>query len=337
MRATTRQNYRYLFNRHLIPALGNLLLAELDLPQLQATFDAMARVGRDTGPLSTSTLTRARAALRTALNAAVRAGLIATNPVRGVELAAPPKPHPVVWTPARIREWQATGKRPPVAVWTATQTAHFLASIRSEPLHPAFRLAALRGLRRGEISGLRWEDLDLDEGTLSVVRQLHRRDGQFITCPPKSKAGTRTIALDEDTVSVLRTHAERRDQHGFVFTRADGEPLSAERLSRLIRTYSDQAGLPPVRFHDLRHGAASLALAAGADLKVVQDMLGHASIVLTADTYTSVLPETARQAANDTAALIREAGRIVPGTRRPRRPEYPRRLEPEPEEFPEAA
>jgi site-specific recombinase XerD len=115
-----------------------------------------------------------------------------------------------------------------------------------------------------------------------------------------------------------------------VFTRADGQPLSPERLTRLIHTYGEQAGLPPVRLHDLRHGAASLALAAGTDLKVVQDMLGHASIVLTADTYTSVLPKTARHAATDTAALIRDTGRVVRGTPRPRRREYPRPPEPEP-------
>ncbi|WP_408022802.1 tyrosine-type recombinase/integrase [Streptacidiphilus fuscans] len=134
---------------------------------------------------------------------------------------------------------------------------------------------------------------------------------------------------------MLRAHAERHGQRGFVFTRADGQPLSPERLSCLIRTFSDQAGLPPVRFHDLRHGAASLALAAGTDLKVVQDMLGHASIVLTA--YTSVLPETARQAPADTVALIHEAGRVVPGTHRPRRRENPRPPEPEPTELRAAA
>lgn len=244
LRANTRRNYRYLFDQHLIPALGSFLLAELDLPSVQAAFDAMSRIGRGSGPLSASTLTRAR----TALNAAVRADLLPTNPARGVELPTPDKPHPVVWTPARIRQWQETGQRPPVAVWTAAQTAHFLASIRNEPLYPAFRLAALRGLRRGEISGLRWEDLGLDEATLSVVRQLHRRDGQFITGPPKSKASTRTIALDEDTVAVLRAHAEQQGEQGFVFTRADGQPLSPERLTRLIRIYSNQAELPPVRF-----------------------------------------------------------------------------------------
>jgi hypothetical protein len=97
--------------------------------------------------------------------------------------------------------------------------------------------------------------------------------------------------------------------------------MAPDRLSRAFRRLSDQAGMPPVRLHDLRHGAATLALAVGADLKVVQDMLGHSSIVLTADTYTSVLPEVARKAAEDVATLIIAAGCLVPGTTRPRQPE----------------
>jgi hypothetical protein len=100
----------------------------------------------------------------------------------------------------------------------------------------------------------------------------------------------------------------------------NGDPMAPDRLSRYFRQLSAAAGLPPIRLHDLRHGAASLALAAGTDLKVVQDMLGHSSIVLTADTYTSVLPEVARQAAEDTAALIIAAGCLIPGTQRRRRP-----------------
>jgi hypothetical protein len=94
--------------------------------------------------------------------------------------------------------------------------------------------------------------------------------------------------------------------------------MAPDRLSRHFRQLGDAAGLPPVRLHDLRHGAASLALAAGADLKVVQDMLGHSSIVLTADTYITVLPEVARKAAEDIAALIIMAGCQVPGTQRRR-------------------
>ena len=110
-----------------------------------------------------------------------------------------------------------------------------------------------------------------------------------------------------------------------MFTCLNGDPMAPDRLSRTFRRLSDQAGLPPVRLHDLRHGAATLALAAGVELKVVQDMLGHSSIVLTADTYTSVLPEVARKAAEDVASLIIAAGCLVPGTTRPRQPEPPDR------------
>ena len=93
-------------------------------------------------------------------------------------------------------------------------------------------------------------------------------------------------------------------------------------LSRYFRRLNDASGLPPIRLHDLRHGAASLALAAGADLKVVQDMLGHSSIVLTADTYTSVLPEVAHKVAEDIASLIIAAGCLIPGTQKRRRPAW---------------
>jgi Phage integrase family len=99
-----------------------------------------------------------------------------------------------------------------------------------------------------------------------------------------------------------------------VFTCLNGDPMAPDRLSRTFRRLSGEAGLPPVRLHDLRRGAATLALAAVADLKVVQDMLGHSSIVLTADTYTSVLPEVAHKVAEDVATLIIQAGCLVPGT-----------------------
>lgn len=114
-----------------------------------------------------------------------------------------------------------------------------------------------------------------------------------------------------------------------MFTGVRGDPLAPDRLTRTFRQLTAESGLPPIRLHDLRHGAATLALAAGVDLRVVQDMLGHCSIVLTADTYTSVLPEVAHQAAEQVAALVLRAGRLVPGTDRPRRPvRQPRRPRP---------
>jgi len=154
--------------------------------------------------------------------------------------------------------------------------------------------------------------------------------------PPKTARSERAIALDRTTVAALRAHkatqqaeraalGDRYHDSGYVFTCLNGDPMASDRLSRTFGRLSGEAGLPLVRLHDLRHGAATVALAAGADLKVVQDMLGHSSIVLTADTYTSVLPEVARKAAEDIATLIIAAGCLVPGTTRARQPEPPDR------------
>ena len=138
------------------------------------------------------------------------------------------------------------------------------------------------------------------------------------------------IALDRTTITALRQHRVRqvaehkivgegyRDS-GYVFTSLVGEPIAPDRLTRTFHRLCDDAGMPPIRLHDLRHGAATLALAAGVELKVVQDMMGHSSIDLTADTYTSVLPEVARKAAEAVAVHVVHAGRLVPGTNRPRR------------------
>jgi integrase len=161
------------------------------------------------------------------------------------------------------------------------------------------------------------------------VQQL---DGFLMVCPPKTARSARVIALDRTTIAALRAHRDRqrgergtdgdgyRDR-GYVFTGVNGDPISPDRLTRLFKKLIAEHGLPPVRLHDLRHGAATLALAAGVELKVVQEMLGHSSIVLTADTYTytSVLPEVAHTAAEKTAAHVRKAGRLVPGTNRTRR------------------
>ena len=191
-------------------------------------------------------------------------------------------------------------------------------------------LIALRGLRRGEAAGLRWCDVDLDAATAMISQQLQQYDGHLTLCPPKTSSSQRLIALDRTTVTVLRRHRAAQDTEraragtsyrdsGYVFTNLNGDPMPPDRLTRHFRQLCDAAGLPPIRLHDLRHGAASLALAAGAELKTVQDQLGHSSIVLTADTYISVLPQVARQSAEDTATLIIQAGYLVPGSTRRRR------------------
>jgi len=316
LRASTARSYAAHVRGYLVPYLGAIPLAVLTPGEVQAMFTAVIRdetvLGR---PVSAATLHRIHATLRAALNGAVRAGLIGTNPGRWPELPRAARPRPQVWTPALTERWQTEGWRPVVGVWTAAQTAEFLRQVRGHRLYALFHLVALRGLRRGEAAGLRWGDLDLDAGTLTVSGQLQQLGGRMVAGPPKSDAGRRVVALDKTTIAALREHRLRQQaeraaartwwaETGYVFTTRAGKPVGPDRMTRLFRKLVADAGLPPVTLHGLRHGAATLALAAGTDLKVVQDQLGHSTITLTADTYTSVLPETARTAADSTAALL---------------------------------
>lgn len=269
--------------------------------------------------------------LRSALNTALRDGLIAENPAALLAMPTARRPRAVVWTSTRIEQWELTGERPAVAVWTAEQTAAFLHAIRGHRLYAAYHLIALRGLRRGEAAGLRWADVDLEHGTATICQQLQRRNGRLEPCPPKTAHSARVIALDRTTIAALRKHRDQQQAEaatygnryrgsGHVFTNLNGDPVSPGRLTHVFQKMLAEHRLPPVRLHDLRHGAATLALAAGVELKVVQEMLGHSSIVLTADTYTSVLPKLAHTAAEKTATHVLRAGWWVPGTKRRRRP-----------------
>ncbi|OOC00631.1 site-specific integrase [Amycolatopsis azurea DSM 43854] len=311
----TRRLYTQQVNDYLKPYLGSVPLRSLTVARVQAMFVAFARANaKRQRPLSPATFVRIRGTLHAALNGAIRVGLIERNPAHLVELPSGRRPRAVVWTDARVAHWRATGERPPVAVWTARQTAEFLAHAREHPMYALYLAVALLGLRRGEATGLRWCDLDLDGEVVQISHQVQDRNGHTVVCPPKTESSVRTLALDHVLIAALRTlQAERRDNVtepiGFLFTNRHGGPLSPGYVTHTFTRLVAEAGLPPIRLHDLRHGAASLSLAAGNDLKVVQAMLGHSSIVLTADTYTSVLPCLAHSAAEATAELVLEAAR----------------------------
>jgi integrase len=264
---------------------------------------ASVRGRRVTGP---ATCHRIRAVLRVALNDAVADGLIPTNPATLVRLRPARRARPLVWTDPRVDRWREPG---PVMVWTPEQTGAFLDhAARYDPdLYPLFHLVAHRGLRRGEAVGLRDVDTHLDHAEVTVTQQVTMAGGIVQRKPPKSDAGHRVMALDAGTVAVLRAYRAHRpapSDGGLFFVRPDGQPWHPDTVSRRFRRLIADASLPPVRLHDLRHGAATLALAAGVDLKVIQATLGHTTLALTADTYTSVLPQLARAAAEATAAVI---------------------------------
>jgi len=180
----------------------------------------------------------------------------------------------------------------------------------------------MRGLRRGEACGLKWEDLDLDEGLAYLSRQIQEGpDGRLRACPLKTESSCRAVAMDPQTVTVLRAHHSWQarwlsesgiETQGWVFTDEIGRPLSPDCLTRTFNRLVEESGLPPVRLHDLRHGAATLILA-GDELKTIADQLGHSSVVLTADTYLSVAVELGLKSAAEAARLVLNAGKRPPG------------------------
>jgi integrase len=266
-----------------------------------------------------ATRQRIRSTLRAALNAAIAQQLITFNPASHVSLETGRRPKALVWTEERIEHWQRTGEKPsPVMVWTPEQTGRFLDQAVDDRLYTLFHLIAFRGLRRGEACGQRWVDTNLRSGMLTVARQLVVDGWEVYEDDPKTDAGARTVALDSHTTALLEEHrehqrAERENwgdawvETGCVFTQENGAWLHPQTVTRTFLRLSEAAGLPPVRLHDLRHGAASLAHAAGADLKDIQEMLGHSSIAVTADIYTSLLPEVDRAIAEASVHLVPRA------------------------------
>jgi site-specific recombinase XerC len=208
-------------------------------------------------------------------------------------------------------------------------------------IHATLRAALNAALRRGLIAwnpareaepprrcrprAAVWTDDLLNRGLCFISHQIQRRGQEILQGPPKTPTSVRAVALDRTTVKALKAHRRRQETEcraagvvpsGFVFTRLDGQPFAPEYLYRRFVKLVAKYGLPPIRLHDLRHGAASLALQAGVDLKVVSDQLGHPSIVITADTYISVLPVLAMNAAEATARLVVEAGKRAPGSKK---------------------
>jgi integrase len=210
-------------------------------------------------------------------------------------------------------------------VWTPEQTRAFLVHARKYPwLCPMFHLIAVKGLRRGEAVGLPWANTRLTDGQIDIRVQVVQLAWETITSTPKSAAGQRTITLDTDTIKVLR--AWRRFQTearlkagevwtdtGLAFTKENGLGWHPGQVSDWFLRVARAAGLPPITLHGLRHGAASLALAAGTDVKIVSSELGHATTHFTQDTYQSVFPDVAKATAEATAALLRGPAPVTAG------------------------
>jgi integrase len=295
VRPRTITSYGEIVRLHLVPGLGHLTLRAMTPADVQAFLNAKSASG-----LAPRTVAYLRGVLRGALGYAERTGLVERNVAR---LARPPRiPHRTV-SPLSIDEART-----------------FLTVIAGDRLEALYLVAIGVGLRQGEILGLRWSDVDLERGTLTVRHALARINGMLVLDEPKSASSRRSVPLPAFVHDALIAHAARQLAEGrlaraddggafadLVFTTTLGTPLDGISVTRRFQRILKAAGLPRQRFHDLRHACASLLLAQGVPARVVMETLGHSEISLTLNTYSHVLPSLGREAADRMDAVLGNA------------------------------
>nr|BEK65779.1 tyrosine-type recombinase/integrase [Kitasatospora purpeofusca] len=275
----------------------------------------------------TPTQHRIKATLSSALADAVIAQKIVRNWTELVKLTPYKRPKALVWTAVRIAEYHRTGKKPsPVMVWTPRQTGEFLDAVVEDRLYALWHLLALRGLRRGEACALRWSDIDFEARTIEISKQLVAIASQTFEEPPKADS-ERTITIDRETIALLLALKDRQDAEreawntahkekvwkdtNAVFTQEDGGHYHPDHFTYRFEKLIEKNNLLPIRLHDLRHGTAGLANAAGLSMKDISALLGHSGIQITADTYTSTFEEFQHVHAEATLAVVPRATRIT--------------------------
>lgn len=301
---STYLNYENIVNGRLMPHVGMVRLQELGPGHIAKAYNALRqpganRRGRPEAPpkgLSETSVRAAHSVLRTALGYAVRQQLIARNPADGVE------------KPQRDKT--------DMAVWTAAELSRFLDHVSEDRLLALWRTAAHTGMRRSELAGLRWPDVDLDAASLSV---RHRRVSVAYTMVDrmggKTDRSVRVIDLDPRTVEILRTWRRAQLEErmawgpawtdtGLVFTKEDGSGLHGDFISQRFERLVKAAGLPVLSLHGLRHVHATLLLKARVPVKVVSERLGHATAAFTMQQYQHVIPGMQSEAAATFAALV---------------------------------
>ncbi len=181
---------------------------------------------------------------------------------------------------------------------------NLLESINDHRWYSIYVLAIMTGLRKGKILGLHWEDVDIEQGSANIKHTLVSVQGRSFLSQPKSDNARRTIILPNTVIKVLKEQQLDSGTEGLVFTTSTGRPVSQRNLTRHFHSALDKLGFPRIRFHDLRHTAATLLLKVNVHSKIVQEMLGHASIMLTLDTYSHILPDIQNEAAEKMDGLF---------------------------------
>jgi integrase len=291
VRPKTCIQYAQIIRTHISPTLGKVPLKDLRPDMIQNLYNARIKAG-----VSQRTTLLVHAVLHKALGHALRLGLLPRNPAAAVS-----RPRFV---------------RPEMHTWDETQVRTFLLACQDSRYAVLYQMAISTGLRQGELLGLKWSDLDWATRRLHIQRQLQRLPQKgLVFCEPKSKAGRRVIVLGKSTIDLLRRQMETQQierqfagddwqEFGLIFASTIGTPTELRNLFREFKSIAAAAGLPEIRFHDLRHTAATLMLSQNIHPKVVQERLGHSDISLTLNTYSHVLPGMQEEAADKIDDLL---------------------------------
>jgi len=294
LRQGSYERYHQALTLHVIPALGQRVLARLAAQDVQALYSR--RLGAGASP---NTVVQLHRILHRALGDAVRWGLVSRNVC---DLVDAPR--------AQRKEMQAL---------SADEARELIRAVDGDPNEALYVLAVTVGMRQGELLALRWADIDFDTSTVQVRRTTRRVKGQgYVDSEPKTASGRRNITLSHTAIEALRQHRARQveqrlaaaywEDHDSVFTNEIGRTFDVRSLRRGFQTVLRRAGLPALRFHDLRHSAASLLLAQGVNAKVVQEMLGHSAVAFTLQVYSHVVPALRADAADKMDAIF--SGRV---------------------------
>ena len=302
VRPTTLESYQRWLTTQVVPRIGHVALRRLDGGTLNALYGELLSSGRrdGRGGLSVRSVSYIHTILHRALADAVRWRRLAENPA---DAADPPR--------------NSGGVARRVRAWDAETVARFLArsAAEAERWHPAWVVLATTGARRGEVLGLRWSDVDLDRGRLSIQQSLTVVRHVPTFAATKTARGRRGVALDDGTVAVLRTWKAQQNAErlalgtrwadtGLVFTRPDGSLVHPEAFSKVFERRVATWGFPTLTIHGLRHTWATVALTQGVHPRVVQERLGHSTIAVTLDTYSHVTASLHDEAARSVAASL---------------------------------
>lgn len=293
IRTSSYANYRGILDKHILPALGHIQVQKLTVQHVQKFYASKLKEG-----LSPKTIKVYHAVLHNALSHAVYINLVSRN-VSDLATKSLPKQ-----------------TRYEIQPLTTEQAQAFLETVKGHHLETLLILAITTGMRRGELLALRWQDIDFDNKHLQVCRSVRREAKRgLVVNEPKTQAGRRKVVLSSFLIEVLKQHRVRQlevrlqagtawEDHGLVFCTKRGRLFDPTYMLVLFKKLLQDVGLPLMRFHDLRHSAATLLLAMGVHVKVVQELLGHSNITTTLNTYSHVLPSLQQDAMNKMSDLF---------------------------------